>query len=296
MRRRRPRPRRPRRPRLAHHQHRARSATAPNASTFTQSVAAEFTRKMTAAMKADALSAILSPPGNRDGSANGNKRQLETSPATPSQAAVKQGAKLVMRRQGGRPPAPATTTSRPCSPTAGQEMRHHAARRSSAPSCPSTTFDNLDQAIELANDCEYGLTSSIYTRSSTSPWRRATNSSFGETYINRENFEAMQGFHAGWRKSGIGGADGKHGLLEDTSRPTSSTFRTEPPGVRIRMPPESPEASDMDRCEPKARQSRLQGAVLQGWRRRLTLRAITAKAASPACPGTSTFSEGKRDE
>ena len=30
----------------------------------------------------------------------------------------------------------------------------------------------------------------------------------------RENFEAMQGFHAGWRKSGIGGADGKHGLYE----------------------------------------------------------------------------------
>ncbi len=29
-----------------------------------------------------------------------------------------------------------------------------------------------------------------------------------------ENFEAMQGFHAGWRKSGIGGADGRHGLYE----------------------------------------------------------------------------------
>ena len=37
---------------------------------------------------------------------------------------------------------------------------------------------------------------------------------YGETYINRENFEAMQGFHAGRRKSGIGGADGKHGLYE----------------------------------------------------------------------------------
>lgn len=35
---------------------------------------------------------------------------------------------------------------------------------------------------------------------------------FGETYINRENFEAMQGFHAGWRKSGIGGADGNMDL------------------------------------------------------------------------------------
>lgn len=39
---------------------------------------------------------------------------------------------------------------------------------------------------------------------------------FGETCVNCENFEAMQGFHAGWRKSGIGGADGKHGLHEYT--------------------------------------------------------------------------------
>jgi lactaldehyde dehydrogenase/glycolaldehyde dehydrogenase len=37
---------------------------------------------------------------------------------------------------------------------------------------------------------------------------------FGETYINREHFEAMQEFHAGWRKSGIGGAGGKHGPEE----------------------------------------------------------------------------------
>lgn len=39
---------------------------------------------------------------------------------------------------------------------------------------------------------------------------------FGETYINREKLKAMQEFHAGVRKSGIGGADGKHGLYEDT--------------------------------------------------------------------------------
>ena len=35
-----------------------------------------------------------------------------------------------------------------------------------------------------------------------------------ETYVNRENFEAIQGFHAGMRQSGIGGADGIHGLEE----------------------------------------------------------------------------------
>jgi len=40
----------------------------------------------------------------------------------------------------------------------------------------------------------------------------------GETYINREHSEAIQAFHSGWKRSGIGGADGKHGLLEYTQR------------------------------------------------------------------------------
>ena len=73
---------------------------------------------------------------------------------------------------------------------------------------------HFDEAIEDANDCEYGLTSSIYTRSLDIAMRASNELKFGETYVNRENFEAMQGFHAGWRKSGIGGADGKHGLEE----------------------------------------------------------------------------------
>jgi lactaldehyde dehydrogenase/glycolaldehyde dehydrogenase len=34
----------------------------------------------------------------------------------------------------------------------------------------------------------------------------------GELYINRQQGEAYQGFHAGWKLSGIGGDDGKHGL------------------------------------------------------------------------------------
>ncbi len=82
------------------------------------------------------------------------------------------------------------------------------------PVLPITTFKDLDEAIELANDCEFGLTSSIYTKSIDVAMRACKELKFGETYVNRENFEAMQGFHAGWRKSGIGGADGKHGLEE----------------------------------------------------------------------------------
>jgi lactaldehyde dehydrogenase/glycolaldehyde dehydrogenase len=84
------------------------------------------------------------------------------------------------------------------------------------PVIPLVQFNDLDEAIAMANDSEYGLTSSIYTRDLNVALRACQEIRFGETYINRENFEAMQGFHAGWRKSGIGGADGKHGLYEFT--------------------------------------------------------------------------------
>lgn len=84
------------------------------------------------------------------------------------------------------------------------------------PVAPVVTFEDLDEAIAYANDSDYGLTSSIYSRDINVALRACQEIRFGETYINRENFEAMQGFHAGWRKSGIGGADGKHGLYEFT--------------------------------------------------------------------------------
>jgi lactaldehyde dehydrogenase / glycolaldehyde dehydrogenase len=84
------------------------------------------------------------------------------------------------------------------------------------PVLPVVAFDDLDQAIAWANDSDYGLTSSIYTRNLNVALKACREIRFGETYINREHFEAMQGFHAGWRKSGIGGADGRHGLYEFT--------------------------------------------------------------------------------
>ena len=82
------------------------------------------------------------------------------------------------------------------------------------PVLPVVEFTEVEDAIAWANDCEYGLTSSIYTQNLDMTFKLIRALKFGETYVNRENFEAMQGFHAGWRKSGIGGADGKHGLEE----------------------------------------------------------------------------------
>jgi len=82
------------------------------------------------------------------------------------------------------------------------------------PVLPVVAFDTLEDALKMANDSEYGLTSSVYTQDLNKAMKAIKGLKFGETYINRENFEAMQGFHAGWRKSGIGGADGRHGLEE----------------------------------------------------------------------------------
>jgi len=82
------------------------------------------------------------------------------------------------------------------------------------PVLPVMKFNTLDEAIDLANDCEYGLTSSIFSENFNKVMYASDQLEFGETYINREHFEAIQGFHAGWKKSGLGGADGKHGMEE----------------------------------------------------------------------------------
>lgn len=85
-----------------------------------------------------------------------------------------------------------------------------------APVLPIQVVNDLDEAIDLANDTDYGLTSSIFSRDINAVMKAVRELKFGETYVNREHFEAMQGFHAGRKTSGIGGADGKHGVYSCT--------------------------------------------------------------------------------
>lgn len=82
------------------------------------------------------------------------------------------------------------------------------------PVLPVIKFSSLEEAIALANDSKYGLTSSVFSEDFNKVMHVSNELQYGETYINREHFEAIQGFHAGWKKSGIGGADGKHGMEE----------------------------------------------------------------------------------
>ena len=82
------------------------------------------------------------------------------------------------------------------------------------PVLPIIEWEDIDEVLAWANDCEYGLASSVFTNDINTATRCVRELEFGETYINRFHFEAIQGFHAGVKKSGIGGADGKHGAEE----------------------------------------------------------------------------------
>jgi lactaldehyde dehydrogenase/glycolaldehyde dehydrogenase len=175
-----------------------------------ESVVAEFTTKMIAAMK----KTVIGDPMKAETEMGPlvSKRQLELVDAAVKRA-VEQGAKLEC---GGSPckTIPAGYYFQATVLTNCRQDSDIMQKETFGPVLPITTFKTFDEAVAYANDCEYGLTSSIYTRSLDIAMRAANEIKFGETYINRENFEAMQGFHAGWRKSGIGGADGKHGLEE----------------------------------------------------------------------------------
>lgn len=125
--------------------------------------------------------------------------------------AIKQGAKLLCggHRVGSKGYFYAATVLDNC--TQDMDIIHE---ETFGPVIPLVEFNDLDQAIVWANDCEYGLASSIFTNDISTATKACRELEFGETYVNREHFEAMQGFHAGVKKSGIGGADGKHGVEE----------------------------------------------------------------------------------
>ncbi|CAB4048241.1 aldehyde dehydrogenase [Paraburkholderia phenoliruptrix] len=84
------------------------------------------------------------------------------------------------------------------------------------PVMPVIPYRTLDEALEMANDHQFGLSSVLYTENYRSAMKIANGIEAGELYINRTPADPYQGFHAGWKRSGLGGDDGKHGMLEFT--------------------------------------------------------------------------------
>ncbi|MDM7864293.1 aldehyde dehydrogenase [Staphylococcus borealis] len=77
-----------------------------------------------------------------------------------------------------------------------------------------TTYNDFDEAINAANDTNAGLSSYIFSENLKEVMKATERLKFGEVYANCEAEEVVNGYHAGWRESGLGGADGIHGFEE----------------------------------------------------------------------------------
>ena len=84
------------------------------------------------------------------------------------------------------------------------------------PVLPVVRYHTLDEALAMANDHQFGLSSVLYTENYRAAMKIANGIEAGELYVNRTPADPYQGFHAGWKRSGLGGDDGKHGMLEFT--------------------------------------------------------------------------------
>lgn len=77
-------------------------------------------------------------------------------------------------------------------------------------------YDTFDEALAMASDHQFGLASVLYTENYRHVMQAGNEIEAGELYINRTPADPYQGYHAGWKRSGLGGDDGKHGMLEFT--------------------------------------------------------------------------------
>ncbi|HTK00694.1 MAG TPA: aldehyde dehydrogenase family protein [Bordetella sp.] len=80
------------------------------------------------------------------------------------------------------------------------------------PIVPVMKVDSFDQALYLANQCDYGLSAYLFTESNRNIMRCVAELEFGEIFVNRGAGESVHAFHAGYKLSGIGGEDGRHGI------------------------------------------------------------------------------------
>ncbi|MDV7143753.1 aldehyde dehydrogenase family protein [Tropicimonas sp. TH_r6] len=88
------------------------------------------------------------------------------------------------------------------------------------PVLPIVTFRTLDEAIGYASDSIYGLAAYFYSRDHANIQKFINEMEAGELYVNRAMGEQHQGFHNGWKQSGMGGEDGKFGLEQYLEKKT----------------------------------------------------------------------------
>lgn len=84
------------------------------------------------------------------------------------------------------------------------------------PITPILRVDSIDEALTVANDSRYGLSAYVFSSDYATVLNTVDELAFGEIYVNRTLGESVHAHHAGWKESGLGGEDGKWGMLRYT--------------------------------------------------------------------------------
>ena len=129
------------------------------------------------------------------------------------EAAVQDGASVALA--GGRPATPPTPNGYWYAPVVltnvdpGMEIMQ---QEIFGPVVPIMPFKTFEEAVAITNQSRYGLSAYLFTNDLSRVMEAVTDVNFGEVYVNRIGPESLQGFHVGYRESGVGGDDGLHGL------------------------------------------------------------------------------------
>jgi acyl-CoA reductase-like NAD-dependent aldehyde dehydrogenase len=82
------------------------------------------------------------------------------------------------------------------------------------PVAPIMRFRDLDEAISLANDTEYGLAAYVFTDNLSTAIKAAERLEAGGVGVNVNNVAEIQAPFGGWKQSGLGRELGHYGLDE----------------------------------------------------------------------------------
>jgi lactaldehyde dehydrogenase/glycolaldehyde dehydrogenase len=131
--------------------------------------------------------------------------------------ALSEGAQLVTG--GGRPAGDAFSAGYWHEPTVLRQVspRMEILREEVfGPVTPIIGVDSLDEALAISNESRYGLSAYVFSNDYRAIMRVVDRLEFGEIFVNRTLGESVHAHHAGFKESGIGGEDGKWGLLRYT--------------------------------------------------------------------------------
>jgi succinate-semialdehyde dehydrogenase len=82
------------------------------------------------------------------------------------------------------------------------------------PVMPIATFDDLDEAVALANRTRYGLAAYVWTNDLRTAMRASERLEFGMIGVNEWTPQAVEAPFVGWKESGLGREAGSEGLEE----------------------------------------------------------------------------------